>query len=76
MLLAGRAQRDGGLDDAGNVRSLLQNGYHVTATEIAGKDLLAIDALAGRVRWRGARWQWGIMALRLDFSRELDLRRK
>ena len=31
---------------------------------------------AGRVRWRGARWQWGITALGLDFSRELDLRRK
>ena len=76
VLLGGRARRDGRLDDAGRVRSLPEGGYHVTATEVAGKDVLALDGLAGRVRWRGARWQWGITALGLDFSRELDLRRK
>ena len=76
MLLAGRARRDGRLEDADHVRALPQDGHHVMATEVVGKDLLAIDALAGRVRWRGAWWQWGITALRLNFSRELDLRRK
>ena len=76
VLLGGRARRDGRLDDAGRGRSLPEGGDHVTATEVAGKDVLALDGLAGRVRWRGARWQWGITALGLDFSRELDLRRK
>lgn len=75
VLLAGQARRDGRINEDGGVSSLPESGYHVTETELAGRDLLAIKAGGSRLRWRGRRWQWGVTALDLDFSRSLDLRR-
>ena len=75
MLLGGWAHRDGRLDEQGQVRSLPESGYHVTATEVAGRDLLGIRAGGGRLHWRGEHWQWGTTLLALDFSHYIDLRR-
>ena len=75
MLLGGWAHRDGRLDEQGQVRSLPESGYHVTATEVAGRDLLGIRAGGGRLHWRGEHWQWGTTLLALDFSHHIDLRR-
>ena len=71
---AGRA-RDGRLDEQGQVRSLPESGYHVTATEVAGRDLLGIRAGGGRLHWRGEHWQWGTTPAGLGFSHRIDLRR-
>ena len=57
MLLGGWAHRDGRLDEQGQVKSLPESGYHVTATEVAGRDLLGIRAGGGRLHWRGEHWQ-------------------
>ena len=75
MLLGGWTRRDGRLDEQGRVRSLPESGYHVTATEVAGRDLLGLRAGGGRLHWRGEHWQWGTTLLALDFSHDLDLRR-
>ena len=75
MLLGGWTHRDGRLDEQGRVRSLPESGYHVTATEVAGRDLLGIRAGGGRLHWRGEHWQGGATLLALGFSRDLDLRR-
>ena len=75
MLIGGWARRDGRLDEQGQVRSLPESGYHVTATEVAGRDLLGIRAGGGRLHWRGEHWQWGTTLLALDFSHYIDLRR-
>ena len=75
VVLGGWTHRDGRLDDQGQVRSLPESGYHVTATEVAGRDLLGIRAGGGRLHWRGEHWQWGTTLLALDFSHRLDLRR-
>ncbi|MDE2807421.1 MAG: hypothetical protein OXN90_03305, partial [Gemmatimonadota bacterium] len=76
MLIGGWTRRDGRLDEQGQVRSLPESGYHVTATEVAGRDLLGIRAGGGRLHWRGEHWQWGTTLLALDFSHYIDLRRK
>ena len=75
IALGGWTRRDGRLDEQGQVRSLPESGYHVTATEIAGRDLLGIRAGSGRLHWRGEHWQWGTTLLALGFSHRLDLRR-
>ena len=75
MLLGGWTRRDGRLDEQGQVRSLPESGYHVTATEVAGRSLLGIRAGGGRLHWRGEYWQWGTSLLALDFSHRIDLRR-
>ena len=75
MLLGGWTHRDGRLDEQGRVRSLPESGYHVTATEVAGRDLLGIRAGGGRLHWRGEHWQGGATLLALGFSHDLDLRR-
>ena len=59
VLLGGRARRDGRLDEYERVSALPASGYHVTETEIAGRDLLGIDVGGARLHWRGERWQWG-----------------
>jgi len=75
VLLGGRARRDGRLDEYERVSALPASGYHVTETEIAGRDLLGIDVGGARLHWRGERWQWGGTVLGLEFSHPLDLRR-
>ncbi len=74
-LLAGRSARDGRLNAAGEVVTLPESGYHVTATERAGRKLLSLDVAATRLRYDTGRRVLGISLMRTRFSKPVDLRR-
>lgn len=74
-VLAGRARRDGRMDDAGQVVTLPESGYHVTSTERAGRDLLCLDVAAVRLLYERGAGGVGATLLHARFGRPVDLRR-
>ena len=74
-LLIGRAWRDGRLGDDGQIRSMPEAGEHISATQLAGRDLFKAWAGAVRVRQRSRRVELGMTLIGLRFNRLVDFRR-
>ncbi|MBI92490.1 MAG: hypothetical protein CME05_04670 [Gemmatimonadaceae bacterium] len=52
VVLAGQLRRDARFDEAGNVRSLPENGLHTGPTALAGEDALSGQVAGLRFRWQ------------------------
>ncbi len=74
-VLLGQGRWDARLDSLGQVVSLPTSGLHVSATERAGRDQLALEVAAGRLAACAGGWTAGVSLAALSFGRPLDLRR-
>ena len=75
MAIGGQAWRDARIDEEGRVTSLPESGYHVTATEEAGRHLLRLRVIGGRLRYQAENWKAGGSLQLIGFTRPVDLRR-
>ena len=74
-VLAGRAALDARIGDGGLVTSLPESGLHVSQSERAGRDQLAVAVVGLRGRRSAQNGHMGWVLQGIGFSRRLDLRR-
>ena len=73
VVLAGQLRRDARFDEAGNVRSLPEDGLHTGPTALAGEVALSGQVAGLRLRWQREDRHVGLVLQHLRFGQRLRL---